>query len=298
VLMAAGKFNPNSIIEARFPGLINKIRETIQELEWAYEGKGKHTESMLWEHTQHVAAISYQLARAEHIDPLLPTIAALFHDAGKFAEGKYHKDETIEEEESAHIAERILPGFGMKSSGIRQILAGLKALYNEKAHKNRIAAILHDADFLSKFGALGVAAFFTKSVLRGRTLQSSLLGYLSKELTYGSSLPMNMHTAAGKKLAVKKAADSLKFFRSLLAELRESGIANLQIGHMQIPSPAHNNRFLKIQLVNYPLCPKCGSKWRKEWTTEKGVKCIKLMTEWICTQCGERQETSFCLPEI
>ena len=95
-------------------------------------------------------------------------IAALFHDAGKFSGGKYHSDETIEEEESARIAERILRRFGMNAASIRKVLAGLRALYNEKSRGNAVAAILHDADFLSKFGALGIAGFFTKSALRGR----------------------------------------------------------------------------------------------------------------------------------
>jgi HD superfamily phosphodiesterase len=296
--MAAQKINPTSIIESRFPGLIDKVREVIRESEDAYEGKRRRSESMLWEHTQHVTAIAYQLASAERLDPLIPTIAALFHDAGKFAEGQYHKDETIEEEESAQIAERLLSEFGMKSADIRKIISGIKALYNEKFPKNTIAAIIHDADFLSKFGALGVAAFFTKSVLRGRTLQSSVLGYLSKELTYAAYLPLNMRTDSGRKLAAKKSADSMKFFRSLLSELRDSGIADLKIRRIKIPNPSSKKHFLQIQLVLSPICPKCGSSWHMGWATEKGVKCTKLNIDWDCARCSERLETSFCLPEI
>jgi hypothetical protein len=35
-----------------------------------------------------------------------------------------------------------------------------------------------------------------------------------------------------------------------------------------------------------------------EWGTEKGIKCTSLQVDWECTRCGERLETSFCLPEI
>jgi HD superfamily phosphodiesterase len=297
-LMAVQEFNSESMIESRFPGLIASVRKIIQDSENAYEGGNGRSESQLWEHTVHVASIAYRLACAEGLDPLIPSIAALFHDAGKFAGGQYHKDGTIEEEQSAQIAENVLRRLEMKSADIRRILSGLRALYNEKSKKNAIAAILHDADFLSKFGALGIAAFFTKSVLRGRALRSSILGFLSKELTYATCLSMNMRTTAGQKLAAKKSADSLKFFRALLAELRDSRIADLKIRKLRIPSPSTKGRFLEIHLVVSPACMKCGKNWKLEWTTEKGVKCTKLSVDWNCPQCGERYETSFCLPEV
>jgi HD superfamily phosphodiesterase/predicted RNA-binding Zn-ribbon protein involved in translation (DUF1610 family) len=295
--MGTQAFDYPSVVESRFPGLIDKIREVIHESENKHEGGG-HSESFLWEHTQHAASITYQLAQAEHLDPLIPVVAALFHDAGKFAGGKYHNEETIEEEESARIAGDLLLQSGMKASDIRRVLAGLRALYNEKAKKNAIAAILHDADFLSKFGALGVAGFFIKSALRRRTLRSTVLGYLSKELTYASCLALNMHTSAGRKLAAKKSADSLKFFRALLAELREARIANLRIRQLRIPNPAAKGKSLIVQLVVSPTCSKCGSKWNLAWTTDKGVKCRKLNVDWDCSHCGQKLETSFCLPEI
>ena len=192
---------------------------------------------------------------AENLDPLIPVVGALFHDAGKFAGGKYHTDDIPEEDESARIARELLDQFGMKSADVRRILAGLKALYKEKARKNALAAILHDADFLSKFGALGVAGFFIKSALRRRTLRSTVLGYLSKELTYASCLPLNMHTGRRAKAGDKKASDSLRFFRALLAELREAGIANLKIRQLRIPNPAQKNNFCKSSLSRPPPVP-------------------------------------------
>lgn len=296
--MALKELNYESIIESRFPGLIAQVREVIEASEKSYEGDDEPSESHLWEHTMHVASITYQIACAENQDPLIPSIAALFHDAGKFIGGAYHSGEIIEEDESARIAERLLQKSGMKKTEIRKVLTGLKALYNEKLRDNRTSAIIHDADFLSKFGALGVAAFFTKSVLRGRTLRSSVLGYLSKELTYAACLPLNMRTESGRTLAIKKAADSMKFFRSLLAELRSSGIADLRIRHIRIPNPRSADRFLDIQLAATTNCTQCGKRWHSAWTTEKGVKCTKLNVDWNCSQCGERLETSFCLPEI
>jgi HD superfamily phosphodiesterase len=296
--MAVKRITTFKAIESRFPGLIDKVREIIQDSEKAYEGGHSLSESFLWEHTMHVASISNRLALAENLDPLIPVVAALFHDAGKFVGGKYHSEDTIEEEESARIAELILREFGMKASDARKVLSGLKALYNENTRKNRIAAILHDADFLSKFGALGVASFFTKSTLRGHTLRSSVLGHLSKELTYAACLPLNMRTAAGRKLAARKAKDSIRFFRSLLTELRDARIADLEIRQLRISSSLHGKRRLTIRLVASKTCPGCGSNWDMSWTTEKGIKCNKLCVDWNCSDCGKQLETSFCLPEI
>jgi HD superfamily phosphodiesterase len=297
-LMIRHTFDYPSVVESRFPGLTDKVREVIEKSERKHEGGDGSSESFLWEHTMHATLIALQLAEAEGMDPLIPAVAALFHDAGKFAGGKYHSDETAEEEESAKIAKQLLNQCGMKSADIRKVVSGLRALYGENARKNSIAAILHDADFLSKFGALGVAGFFIKSALRRRTLRSTVLGYLSKELTYASCLPLNMHTASGRKLATKKASDSLKFFRALLSELRDARIANLRIRQIQIPHPKIKNQVLKVQLVVSPTCPKCGSKCRIAWTTDKGIKCRKLNVDWACAKCSERLETSFCLPEI
>jgi len=296
--MAMRKFDFAAVIESRFPGLLEEVRKVIQESERAYEGSDSGQESFLWEHTLQVTSFACRLAEDQNTDPLIPMIAALFHDAGKFSGGTYHSDDTIEEEESARIADRVLRRFGMNAASIRKVLAGLRALYNEKSRRNAVAAILHDADFLSKFGALGIAGFFTKSALRGRPLRSAVVGYLSKELTYAACLPLNMHTAAGRRLALKKSADSLRFFRSLLAELRNTRMADLRIRRMKIPYPSSPNRFIEIHFVSSSVCTECGGKWEMAWATEKGLKCQKLNLDWACVHCGEKIETSFCLPEI
>jgi predicted RNA-binding Zn-ribbon protein involved in translation (DUF1610 family) len=157
---------------------------------------------------------------------------------------------------------------------------------------------VRDADFLSKSGAMGVAAFFTKAALRGRTIESAMLGYLSKELTYAACLPQNMHTAAGKKLAAQKARGTAAFYKKLLAELKESGGVELRIRRFRIPDPRSGKKHMEILLAASPKCPKCGSSWESAWFTEDGVKCSKLNVEWNCADCGETLVTTFCLPEM
>ena len=299
--MTGKTMNWTHLIEERFPGLIAKVREDIEASEKNFEtqnGKTGSAESYLWEHTTHVASLAFRLALAEKHPPLIPTLAALFHDSGKFAGGNYHEENTIEEEESAETAKRILGEAGIQPGELAKTLAGIKALYNEKSSKNSIAAIVHDADFLSKFGAMGIASFFTKATLRGRTIESAMLGYLSKELTYAACLPQNMRTAAGKKLAAQKARDTIGFFRKLLNDLRESGGVNLRIKRLRISDPRFRKRQLEILLATSSECRLCGSSWQAAWFIEDGVKCTKLNVEWHCAECGGSLDTSFCLPEV
>jgi len=287
-----------SLVESRFPGLHEKIRDAIQQSENQYQGTPDSSNSFLWEHTTHVASLVHRLAQAEHVDPMIPVIAALLHDAGKFVGGKYHEDGSIEEEESARIAGSILLEAGMHREDIERVLEGLKALYNEKAGTNVVADFVHDADLLSKFGALGVAAFFVKSALRGRTLGTAVFQHLSKELTYAACLPANMRTVAGRTLAKKKTGDSLRFFRTLLGELRDAQIADLKIRRIRIAEAGPNDAPTEVLLVHPPVCPACGGRWVHTATAQQGVKCRKLSVEIRCRRCGGQSETSFCLPEI
>jgi HD superfamily phosphodiesterase len=50
------------------------------------------SDSFLWEHSEHVAALCRRLAKEEGEDTGLAYLAGLFHDAGKFAGGRYHSD--------------------------------------------------------------------------------------------------------------------------------------------------------------------------------------------------------------
>ncbi len=292
------KSNVIGAVEGRYPGLVEKIKRIIEESEKKFTRDSRHRGSYLWEHTTQVASLGYELARAAKMDPVIPAVAALFHDAGKFAGGKYHDDERPEEEEAASIADRIGREAGMKAKDIRRLTSGLRALYKRTAQKNSIADIVHDADFLSKFGALGVANFFIKSTLRGKTLQGALMSSLSKELTYAACLPSNMRTRAGRLWAERKSRDTLRFFRSLLRELKETGVVDFEIKRILVYPESGPRRPLDVQFAVPRSCETCGGRWRTSFRTEQGIKCEKLEAEIRCARCGNASIFSFCLPEI
>jgi uncharacterized protein len=285
-------------LTALSPGLVERIRKTIEESEKAFSGKKEGKGGFLWEHTVLVASQAFRLATNEKENPDLAALTALFHDSGKFAGGRYHADDKPEEEEGARLARATLEESGLKMTDIGHVVRALRSLYKSGASRSRLADIVHDADFLSKFGYLGVANFFVKSTLRGRNLESAAMDYLSKELTYAAVLPANMRTSSARRLAVKKSADTLRFYRSYLGELKEAHGMDLRIRTIDVPGPAGRSRRAKVSLVLPAACGGCGGKWETDLRTEKGLKCEKLEVSLRCVGCGSRRSVSFCLPEM
>ena len=285
-------------LTALSPGLVERIRRTIEESEKKFSKKKDVKAGFLWEHTVLVAAQSFRLAQAEKENADLAALVALFHDAGKFAGGRYHHGDKPEEEEAARIARATLETDGLKMADIGHVVRALRSLYQSGTSRNRLADIVHDADFLSKFGYLGVANFFVKSTLRGRNLESAAMDYLSKELTYAAVLPANMRTAAARRLAVKKSADTLKFYRAYIGELKEAHGMDLRVRAVDVPTSRGRGRKAQVTLVLPVCCGACGGKWESEFRTEKGLKCETLEASLRCTACDERRSVSFCLPEI
>jgi len=286
------------IIESRYPGLIARVKSLIEESEAAYHETSGGGESYLWEHTTHVAALAARLAPKEKMDVVPPVLAALFHDAGKFAAGRYHEGDAAEEDEAAQLAEKVLHKIGTGGRDVRRVVFGLRALYRQGARRNEVADVVHDADFLAKFGTLGAAQFFVKSTLRGRTLRSAVMTSLSKELTYAARLPENMRTRAGRTLALAKSRSSMRFFRSLLRELAEAGAGDFLIRTFNVRPTGRKRGPVEIRLVIPRACPACGGRWTFSFRTSRGLKCEKLEADVVCERCRDASSIAFCLPEI
>ena len=286
-------------LSARYPGLVEKIQALIAESERSYAGNAPETDgSYLWEHTVHVASLAFKLAQEEKRDAILAALVALFHDAGKFAGGRYHEGDTPEEEEAASRAETLLKKSRVVPADRRTVVEAVRALYREGRRVSPLADIVHDADFLSKFGYLGVAQFFIKSTLRRKTLRTAVMNSLSKELTYAACLPLNMRTRAGRSLASSKAGDTLKFYAGLLDELRDVHDLDFRIETIRLPDPHRARRRIEVRLVLPSACPSCGQNWTITHVIGRGKKCRLLEARITCARCGETHEIAFCLPEL
>jgi hypothetical protein len=226
---------------------------------------------------------------------------ALYHDAGKFHDGEYHKDDIPEEEHAAVLAGRMLAEFGVERSDIEAVLEALRALYDDRLPCVGPGRIVQDADRLDKLGALGVGAFFTKAALRGRGLIDALVHTLSRELTYALAAPQSMFTETGKKLAGQQAAKTIAFFDDLLDDLESWGIASFERRIIVLEEDFRSRDGASIQSMEVTIvmpraCPDCEASLELTHLRDRGVKCEMLTARFACTGCDYDRETSFCLP--
>ncbi len=291
------KKNISELLDDRFPGLISGVKRVIEDSEFKY-CRGSRSESFLWQHTIYVASMAMKISYAEFVDPVLPVVTALFHDCGKFENGKYHDGEKPEEEAGAEIASHLLKEVGF--ADIHLIKESLLALYNEDKMDNINTRIVHDSDFLIKFGHMGFANFFEKSVLRGMVIRNSILKAMSKELTYAASLEANMFTQSGKKMAQKKARITISLFQNYLEELRETGISDYEIREMEVNCCKGPDDIIPLILVLPRFCEHCYTPLTISFDREKGIKCERLIVNISCSRCHENSgyDFSFCLPEL
>jgi HD superfamily phosphodiesterase len=291
-----------NLLEARFPGLHACIENMLVEAEARYNQQGSQAPSeFLLEHARRTAAIAHRIAGMEGVDPFLPTLVALYHDAGKFHEGEYHKDDIAEEEHAAVLAGSMLAEFGVRRSDIDAVLAALRALYDDRLPCVGPCRIVQDADRLDKLGALGVGAFFTKATLRGRGLVDALVSTLSRELTYALAAPRSMFTATGKKLAAEQAAKSIAFFDDLLRDLESWGIASFERRCIVLEENFRTRdgasmQRMEVTIVMPRACPECEAPLALAHERGRGVKCEKLTARFACPGCGYARDISFCLP--
>lgn len=293
-----------NLLEPRFPGLHARIERELVDCEANYNRRtGQPPSEFLLEHTRHTVAIARQLALKEEVDPFLPVLVALYHDAGKFHAGEYHNDSVPEEEHAARLAGSMLTEHGVQRADIDAVLQALRALYDDRLPCEGASRIVQDADRLAKLGALGVGAFFTKETLRRRGLMDSLVQTLSRELTYATAAPRSMFTASGRMLARELSAKTVAFFDDLMDELESRGIAAFERRTLVVEGDFRSRdgarvSEMQVTIVVPRACPDCEGAIGIAHRCERGLKCETLKARLACQACGWAREISFCLPVI
>ena len=292
------------LLESRSPGLHARIEQTLVESEARYNRQTKQPPSeFLLEHTQRTAAIAHKIAAMERADAFLPVLVALYHDAGKFHEGEYHKDAVPEEEHAAILAGRMLAESGAEEADIEALRGALRALYDDRLPSLEPCRIVQDADRLDKLGALGVGAFFTKATLRGRGLVDALVHTLSRELSYAQAAPHSMLTETGKRFASEQTAKTVAFFDELLHDLERWGIAAFERRPLLVEGDFRARDGASVQKVQVTIvmpraCPDCEAPIALTHRSERGLKCDMLKARFACQSCDYARDISFCLPVL
>ncbi len=252
--------------------------------------RGDRGRDSLWDHLERVALLAEKLGRAEGIDPQTCRLAGLFHDAGKFAGGSYHKGDIPEEEKSVDVFIELAEKHGLDAAIVREVSESIRQLYREDPDPTPLTCVLFDADNLDKLGPLGIANYFVKAGLRGGGVSEKLLYRLTVELTYARYAPDCMATDAGRKAAVKRAPETIRFLCDLLDTLHEDDLYDFHIEEIEFDN-------LILDVVAPPTCA-CGGEINRRIWDIPGIKCSEIHLEHTCPSCGFKHEIRFCRPRL
>jgi len=269
--------------------IAGSLREYVRREE-SEADQGERTADSLWDHLSRTAVIAEQLGRSEGLDPTTCRLAALFHDAGKFHQGQRHGDSVPEEQRSVEVFVRFAQRHGIPEGQVAEISEAILQLYRCDPEPTPLAKVLFDADNLEKLGFLGVANFFVKRGLRGQGISPEFMVQFTVELTYARHAVGCMQTDTGRDWAQRRAPQTQSFFRSLLEQLREDGLADLEIKELDFDG-------FPIDAVVPSACG-CGRALVPEIWQDEGIKCHKIHLVHTCRDCGERYEVRFCRPRL
>ena len=265
------------------------LRARIRRDEQA-AGRPDRPPDTLWGHLQRVAAIAETLGREEGVEPALSRLAGLFHDAGKFAGGRYHGEDVPEEQLSVDALQALGGAHGLAEADLDAVAEAIEQLYRDDPDPTPLAAVLFDADNLDKLGPLGVANHFLKRGLRRPSIGPGALLRASVELTYARAAPHSLWSAAGRRVAAERAPQTRAFFLDLLDQLRCLGIADFHV-----ESVPHGD--LVLELVTPTACT-CDGPVHRSITETPGMKCSEIRVTWTCVDCTAEEWIRFCRPRL
>lgn len=265
-----------------------RAKELLTEAEREFvKAAGPVPTRHLWEHTLSVANLAAEIAEAEGGDALVARMAALFHDVGKFRDGKYHEDEVVEEDYAAEVARRELRALGADEALVGRVVAALREMYRPSAESPVEARALHDADVLSKTGAYGVATMLVKWASRGLTVSEIVSRKLARELTYAANAERLLSTETGRRMARKRVERELSTLRALVEEVSELRREGLLVDELEYEG-------FRIYVVRPRKCT-CGAPTSVSLEPARTPACEGVKAVVSCPCCGELYDTLYCL---
>lgn len=227
-----------------------------------------------------VARLARVIAEEEGGDGDLAYVLGLLHDAGKL---RARELEVADDEATVKLVEEKLEELGDHPL-LRRALEALRE------GRSVEALAVHDADYLSKAGILGLATFFSKWSVKGLTVDEAVLTKLSREMTILSNLELHLATGYAKKLGRELARKALRAYAELLKELRLQGVA-VRVRRRRV-------RGYRVVVVAPELCPSCGGRVNlTRGAVGEGRACVEYRVRASCERCGWSADESVCILE-
>ena len=176
-------------------------------------GAWRQTGSVRFEHIRRVLATAQNIARAEHADLDVVTVAAVFHDVAKL-----EVDQETHAVRGAEIAAEYLCNEGFSAEWVRRVCAVIATHNCVNASFPLEDRVLRDADLLDETGAMGIV---WSSINSGRSENPSYADARARivqhDWRYAESLEQRMLTRAGRDIAEQRRM----FVESFIAELED-----------------------------------------------------------------------------
>ncbi|HKZ95077.1 MAG TPA: HD domain-containing protein [Candidatus Bathyarchaeia archaeon] len=125
-----------------------------------------------WPHVKRVQCLCKQLAKSvKEADLEVLEVAALLHDVGKHVEKANNAMD--HGGVSAEMAEKFLKSIKFDDVKVDAVCHAIRVHTHGEEPRSVEARVLHDADFLDKMGAVGVATLFIKACLTDTTIEET-----------------------------------------------------------------------------------------------------------------------------
>ena len=136
-----------------------------------------------WPHVKRVERLCMLIQKRESgrndVDLVVLKVAALLHDIAKHVEKKENLGD--HGKIGAIMAQNFLKTIGFDKVKTEVICHAIRAHTHSEEPISVEAKILHDADFLDKLGAVGIASVFIKACLTDKTIEQVAQVYCSEE---------------------------------------------------------------------------------------------------------------------
>jgi len=177
-----------------------------------------------WPHVQRVLHLCTVLSKFEGENPAVDLdvlrIAALLHDVAKHLEKA--DSSTDHGDVGASMAESFLKSIDFEEEKIQLVCHAIRVHTHREEPTSIEAKILHDADFLDKLGAVGIATVFIKACLTNTTIEevaeafeaeNSTKSYVALHIRWLKK--PHLYTKTAQDMAVKRNAIVSTFFGEL-----------------------------------------------------------------------------------
>ncbi len=189
-----------------------------------------------WPHVQRVLRLCVELTKLEGADVDIEVLktAALLHDVAKYLE---KNDPRIDHGVvGAQMAEAFLKKCGFPEQKVDAVCHAIKVHTHSEEPKSVEAKILHDADFLDKLGATGIATIFIKACLTGNTIEKVLESfytenqesYVFQHIKWIRIKKPHFYTETAKKIAKRRNKIASTFFNQLRREIKLEDLAEFK----------------------------------------------------------------------